>query len=159
MLKRHIVLHHTADDSEGQQYQKVWDYHNRRWYQHGIAYHYFIERSGFVIQGRRENSIGYHCGRWMMNVRSIGVCLAGDFTKEKPTDKQIETLANLLTWITERRHINWRRCVHLHWEIKPTACPGVDLRDLAELHIVEAIEKLTNDELYLPKRKKSSGKK
>jgi N-acetyl-anhydromuramyl-L-alanine amidase AmpD len=134
-VKNSIVLHHTADSSGAPQYNKVWAYHNNgaggRWPKGaGISYHFMIERDGSVLSGRPEDSIGWHAGTYYWNLRSIGICLAGDFTKESPTKEQLVSLAKLLTEVQNRWGIPDDR-IFLHREVRNTSCPGTNLRELA----------------------------
>lgn len=133
-MKDTLVLHHTDISGPDNQYDEVFSYHHRgaggKWPAgNGISYHYFIEKSGLVLQGRPEESIGYHAGNWIMNVRSIAICLAGNFTREQPTEKQVSSLTRLTTELQRKWGIPDVRIL-LHREIKQTACPGIDLRPL-----------------------------
>lgn len=133
--REYIVLHHTADPSQGPQFDKVNASHKARGFPISklgfyVGYHYFIGFEGTIKIARREDEIGAHCDAKNMNRRGIGICLAGDFTKNKPNKKQIEALAALMRDIKIRNQIPDTRVV-LHRECKPTACPGTDLRKLA----------------------------
>lgn len=128
-MKDTIVLHHTANPSAKDQLSGVINLHLHKFGQRG-AYHYFIEASGFVTQLHDESFVAYHSGKWVVNLRSIGICLAGDFTKHEPTEAQILSLTLLISEIQHRWGIPDVN-IKLHREIKQTACPGVDLRQLA----------------------------
>jgi N-acetyl-anhydromuramyl-L-alanine amidase AmpD len=39
---------------------------------------------------------GGHCRQETINEQGIGICLVGDFSKARPTEKQLETLARLV---------------------------------------------------------------
>lgn len=133
-MKYAIVLHHSGDPSADPQYQKVWDYHNSgaggKWPPgYGMQYHYFIGKDGTIKQARPEDSIGWQAGSWHWNLYSIGICCAGDFTQQSPTDPQINSLAALTKDIQDRWGMPDTK-IYLHKEVRPepTACPGTDLR-------------------------------
>lgn len=133
--REYIVLHHTADPSQGPQFDKVNASHKARGFPKSklglyVGYHYFIGYEGTIKIARREDEIGAHCDAKNMNRRGIGICLAGDFTKNQPNKRQIEALAALIRDIKIRNQIPDTR-VLLHRECKQTACPGTDLRKLA----------------------------
>lgn len=58
------------------------------------GYHYFIEVDGFTIQARADTDVGAHTLR--RNGDSIGICLAGNFDVQMPSDAQISALKALL---------------------------------------------------------------
>ena len=136
-MKDRIVIHHSAISGDAPQFDDVWDYHNRKWEGHGIAYHYFIERDGSIHQGREERSIGYHSGKWLMNVRSIGVCFAGNFIADEPTEAQLEAGTALISDIQRRRGAT----VLEHRHVKGTFCPGFSFRDEIERRQEETLVK------------------
>lgn len=125
-IKTKGVIHHSAIAHDGkEQFSRILGSHLRRWAENGIAYTWIIEEDGELKKGRGEWSIGYHAGVWVENLISIGVCLAGDFTKHDATIAQYKTLSKLIVDIMVR----WRISIHnwdLHKDIKPTACPGID---------------------------------
>jgi|3_EtaG_2_1085321.scaffolds.fasta_scaffold00403_7 N-acetyl-anhydromuramyl-L-alanine amidase AmpD len=143
-MKTKGVLHHTADTTQSPQYDKVWEYHNSgaggKWPEgFGIQYTYFIERDGMIIQGREEHETTWHAGNWLLNKQSIGICLAGDFTREDPTMAQLKSLKDLLIDIQRRRGIP-NDNIYPHREVRATRCPGTDFLRLIE-------EKLPNKTL------------
>lgn len=140
-MKDTIVLHHTANQSSKSQADSVINQHLKEFGQAG-AYHYLIESDGRPVQFHEEDFTGYHAGNYLMNVRSIGICLAGDFTRHVPTGSQIGSLVRLVTDIQTRWGIPDERIL-LHREVKGTACPGTDLR--AELFSVR--DKLMRQEI------------
>ena len=58
-----------------------------------VGYTYFIEKSGKVIQCRKDTEEGAHTKGYNMN---IGICLAGNGDVEVPTPAQVLSLKNLL---------------------------------------------------------------
>lgn len=136
-MKLFIVLHHTDDPSQAPQLGKVNESHKRRGFPmsglgYYVGYHWFVGFNGQARQTRKESESGAHCNAKMMNYLGIGICLAGDFTQDKPNSAQIDTLEELLTEIQSRWSIPEENIL-LHRECKSTSCPGVDLRALALL--------------------------
>lgn len=131
-MKNAIVLHHTANGSTRSQLAETIAYHKRKFGQAG-AYHYLIDTDATVHQLHPEDFTAYHAGNWITNLRSIGICLAGDFTKSQPTDAQVDALTKLVLNIQSRRGISE---IILHREVNPphTQCPGTDLRALVLAH-------------------------
>lgn len=125
-MKDTIVLHHSDIPGPQRQADRIRKDHLQKFGQAG-SYHYLIEPDSFIVQFRPEDSVGHHSGNWFTNIRSIGICLAGDFTKESPSHAQLQALESLLTDIQVRRGIPDSR-IFLHREIKSTACPVIDLR-------------------------------
>lgn len=131
-MKNAVVLHHSDIPFNRPQRQEIIRYHlnNPKIGQAG-AYTYLIERSpdGQVEQLHDEEFIGFHAGNYEVNKVSIGICLAGDFTQQSPTEAQIDSLFHLLQGIQQRWGIPDERIFH-HGEVRlwPTACPGIDLR-------------------------------
>ena len=92
---KYIVIHHEAPPVivQGDRFKIVDDYHKSLGWD-GIGYNWFIEKSGALKQGRKENTTGAHTiGH---NSDSIGICLAGNFDLEMPTPIQVETLKKLV---------------------------------------------------------------
>lgn len=92
------------------------------WY---IGYHCFIEKDGNKIFLKRDWELGAHT--YGHNEHGLGVCLAGNFKLEKPTRKQIRSLKKVINMWKSLYNIPDEN-VKLHWEVRPTSCPGVDLR-------------------------------
>ena len=64
-----------------------------------VGYNFIIEKDGTILQARKLGEVlAAHRG-W--NKTYGAICLAGDFTKEKPTQAQKDSLFNLYSWITE----------------------------------------------------------
>jgi N-acetyl-anhydromuramyl-L-alanine amidase AmpD len=133
MTKDMVVLHHSAIPFNRSQVIEIKRSHlNNSKIKQPIAYHYLIERvpDGQIVQCHEEEYIGHHAGNDKVNVRSIGVCVCGDFTWQLPTDEQIRSLARLLREIQLRWGIPDEN-IKLHSQVRlsPTACPAIDLRE------------------------------
>src|SRR5690606_29530555 len=66
----------------------------------GIGYHYFIRWDGTIERGRPEWAVGAHSVP--VNSESIGICMAGDFTKHEPSTAQINSLVDLIKDVQSR---------------------------------------------------------
>ena len=85
-----IICHHSATKRDTTRFEMVRDYHIQKGWQ-DIGYNWFVE-AGKSCKGRDVTWAGAHCFADNMNYRSLGICLAGDFTKEQPTNFQVEIL-------------------------------------------------------------------
>lgn len=93
---KYIIIHHECPPVivKGDRFKIVDEYHKSLGWD-GIGYNWFIEKSGELKEGRKETVTGAHTiGH---NADSIGICLAGNFDLEMPTDAQVETLKKLVT--------------------------------------------------------------
>jgi|TARA_Y100000310_G_scaffold109308_1_gene107740 hypothetical protein len=135
-----IVLHHTAIrlSKHPKQFDLVNLLHRDRWnFRSSLGlyggYQYLIEADGIVGQYRAEEERAAHTSvvGYDYNGNSIGICLAGDLRYDKPSAAQIRSLTTLLLDI-QRRHGIPSHKVYLHRELKGTACPVIDLRELIE---------------------------
>lgn len=127
----YIVLHHSATPSGGaKRFDKYHREHNG-WNE--LGYHFVIGNGtdtpdGFVEVGSRWNKQkhGAHCKtpNNYFNEHGIGICLVGDFTRTRPTRKQLASLEKLVQFLSVQCRIPEHR-VTTHGAIKPkTQCPG-----------------------------------
>lgn len=96
-----------------------------------IGYHHLVYPDGMVttelsplvkINGQWfVDMVGWHSGDWDVNCRSIGICLVGDFTDEKPPEKQLSLAATL---IAHYKDYNPDLDVQPHKAFSATECPG-----------------------------------
>ena len=112
-VKRRFVIHHTAypvtekvrklrgkagweaamrHAREAQRLHR----HIRGW--NDVGYHYLIDWEGRVLEGRPLDRLGAHVERH--NTGSVGIVLMGDFSRQKPTAKQLASLKRLLRWLS-----------------------------------------------------------
>ena len=96
-IRTHIVVHHSAvsHDKNPVQFEAINRFHQRQGWGK-IGYHYLIEKDGTLVRGREEDEIGAHTKQKMMNYRSIGICLTGNFDIEEPTYEQCVTLLEII---------------------------------------------------------------
>lgn len=158
----YIILHHSLVSREKNfaQFKAIDGFHKRKGWGK-IGYHYLIEPNGEVKKGREHHEVGAHCREKLMNYRSIGICLAGNFDIEEPTNKQKASLLKLLNELQDTYGIPDHK-VCLHRQFAPyKSCMGsripndirmyLDLEDKTPTWAGKAVEwgkdlKLTNGE-------------
>ena len=138
----HLVIHHSAFQSNTDQFDSINYWHKtRNWGTdknpvyasknlrgNFIQYTYLIERSGQIKQCRNEDEAGWHCGDREINNNSVSICLAGNFDIEYPNENQVKSLRELLTKLMEKHKIKVEDILY-HRDIKPTHCPGTNIKD------------------------------
>lgn len=128
---RYIVIHHSGT-TQGN--AKIFDYFHRRirGMENGMAYHFVIGNGtdsgdGEIEIGERwtKQLQGGHVRSDQQNEVAIGICLVGDFQKNRPTRKQIAALIELVTYLRERVGKPVPQFfLHRDINITPTTCPG-----------------------------------
>lgn len=131
---KYIVVHNSGT-REGN--ARVFDiYHRRvRHMQNGLAYHFVIgdghgSGDGQVEVGDRwkRQINGGHVASDYLNDIALGICLVGDFNRDRPTKGQAGALEELVTYLRNRvgKSQGRQAIVHAHKEInpRPTDCPG-----------------------------------
>ena len=123
-----IILHHGAgylDFNGVNQYHKgLWGFKSSLGYY--IGYTYFLERSGKIYQGRRDNEEGAHTKG--QNKKSIGICLMGNGAEKDFTVEQYNSLVDLVKRKREEYGIV-RSQVLPHSAFSATECPSEYLRN------------------------------
>jgi hypothetical protein len=132
-----IIVHHSLtprDLAIGQTEASIERNHKSRgfpisslgWH---VGYQYMIYGDGTVKQYRREDEEGAHCKEQMMNFRSVGICLIGNFDKEMPSDAQKYALQSLLRRLVATYAIPLAQIVpHRHFA-SYKSCYGRNLAD------------------------------
>lgn len=116
---KHAIIHHAAGNGTPLAIHK---YHvGLGWC--GIAYHYYITKSGDVYQGREETMQGGHTVGH--NHDSIGICFEGDFTKEFMPVAQYKAGVDLIRKI-HKDHPSIDFKPHSYYQA--TACPGFNMK-------------------------------
>lgn len=129
MSPERITVHHTESDqplgreSAIDELQATQRFHKngRGWID--IAYHYLIDGSGRIWEGRPMAVVGAHVKD--KNDGNIGVSVMGNFMKgkKKPTAAQFESLKNLTRWLSATYSIPTDR-IRGHKDQETTECPG-----------------------------------
>ena len=98
-----------------------------------IAYHFLIDAGGTVWEGRPMCYQGAHAGNSTANRGNIGICLFGDFNRQRVGAAQKQSLHTLLVVLMRKYGIPSSR-IYTHREVKrrfglpPTQCPGTHLQ-------------------------------
>ena len=90
-----------------------------------IGYHYIIDRSGTVWEGRDLRYQGAHVRE--NNEHNLGILVLGNFDKQNPSDAQLASLEKALRSFMGQHRVAQSR-VFTHQEIVQTACPGTGLQ-------------------------------
>lgn len=94
-----------------------------------IAYHYLIDASGRVWEGRPSGIQGAHAGNHAANRGNLGICLLGNFEEQRPSTAAVDALGKLMAQLQGSYSIPGTR-IFTHNEIRQryglagTACPG-----------------------------------
>jgi hypothetical protein len=135
-----ITVHHTATRLPGSSASVAADAINSYQRQHqeqegwaDIGYHFLIDPSGRIWEGRPLTYQGAHAGSPELNVGNVGVALIGDFTVQQPTAAQKQALAELLDSLCAKYRVEHSR-VYTHQEIRDTSteCPGPALQRVVD---------------------------
>ncbi|WP_437187118.1 peptidoglycan recognition protein family protein [Planctomicrobium sp. SH668] len=132
-----IVLHHSASASGS--VKQIHEEHLRRkdadgnpW--RGIGYHFVIGNGQGMGDGELQSTFrwteqqnGAHAGVQQFNEYGIGICLIGDFEKQAPTRRQVQTAQELILRLQQHFQISNDQVLR-HGELKATACPGARMQ-------------------------------
>lgn len=100
-----IIVHHEAPPQivDSARFNSVNEFHRSRGFPLSklgfyVGYHVFIEKTGALYRARNDDEIGAHTvGE---NANSLGICMAGNFNLELPTDAQRAVLkSQIKDWI------------------------------------------------------------
>jgi len=96
-----------------------------------IGYHFVVDRTGRVWEGRPLRYQGAHAGNSDLNRGNVGIVLLGDFNSQRVTREQENALRALIAFLREKYGIGPDR-IYTHQELKGTECPGRDLQGLVD---------------------------
>ena len=125
-----IVIHHSAT-SVGT-VKGMDGAHRRRGMENGLAYHFVIGNGHGIPDGQieignrwKQQLNGGHLKSELQNRTSIGICLVGNFDKTKPTNKQMDSLRDLVLFLMDRCKLDSSDIkTHQQYNIVSTRCPG-----------------------------------
>ena len=133
---RYIVVHNSGTRQGN---AKAFEYYHKRVrrMQNGLAYHFVIGNGtssgdGEIELGNRwiRQINGGHVHSDHLNNISLGICLVGDFNRQVPTRRELDSLEELIRYLRMRVGKTDRQwaIVKAHREINPprwpTDCPG-----------------------------------
>jgi len=132
-----FVIVHNSGTRQGN--ARAFDYYHRRVrrMQNGMAYHFVVGNGTSSGDGQieigdrwRRQINGGHVHSDYLNNISLGICLVGDFNRDRPTKAQLEATEELVKYLRERcGKVDGRAMgVRPHREMNPprwaTDCPG-----------------------------------
>ena len=125
-----LIIHHTGVNP-AQSFEIINEYHRQKWdfissLGYYIGYHYYIDVDGIVKQGRADTDEGAHCIGY--NLKSLGICLAGNFDQILPNEAQIKSLKKLLLELSLKYKIQFEQIVP-HRKFANKSCYGDMLED------------------------------
>jgi N-acetyl-anhydromuramyl-L-alanine amidase AmpD len=130
-----IVIHHSATRvGSAATFESS---HRARGMVNGLAYHFVIDNGsqgtedGFIETGSRwiHQLQGGHCKQDDVNETGIGICLVGDFSRDEPTEKQMQSLILLIRGLQDQFQIDADNVIG-HGDIfgEYSECPGHKFR-------------------------------
>lgn len=136
---KYVIVHHDASlagevYNAKQLYAQEANYHIKKGWGH-LGYSFRIARNGSVYQTVPYEEIGVHAGNYRYFKNSLGVCLDGDFTRQKPSVAQLNALRSFMDKLSyhapELPGVT-RKSWYAHKEVRllPTACPGTEVTQL-----------------------------
>jgi hypothetical protein len=134
-----FIIVHNSGTRQGN--ARIFDYYHRhvRRMRNGLAYHFVIGNgtssgNGEIEVGdrwRRQINGGHVHSDYLNNI-SLGICLVGDFNRDKPTRAQLDSCEELIRYLRARcgKVDGHDIPVRPHREMNPprwpTDCPGDD---------------------------------
>lgn len=160
MRIEYIVMHHSLTPRDLPLIKSVSSFNrshkarlhrtrNSLWYH--IAYHYIIWWDGEHIQTRGEHEPWRHASNRYVNEHSIGICLTGNFDREKPTEEQYIKSRKLIKKIKTKRP---SAKVVGHNKFARKSCPGknFNFKKLVEMFYKGLREKHVGDKIGIEDR-------
>ena len=118
----HITVHHSAAPATILP-SRIASYHVRAHRWPGIGYHFYIMPNGTIYHTQDMKLISWHVHR--NNSYTVGVCLAGNFTRTVPPAPQLDAAARLIAWLMQELRIPIEYVLgHKEFPKNATACPG-----------------------------------
>lgn len=137
---RRVTIHHSAmyfrdtrPRAAAAQIGKIQREHMRNRGYGDIGYHFLIDPSGRVWEGRELRYQGAHASG-DNNIGNIGICLLGNFIQrhrdgQGPTDAQVRSMEQLVVQMMQRYRFGGD-AVYCHSDFKNTACPGPRMKPI-----------------------------
>lgn len=127
---KYIIIHHSATDAgNSEQFNK--SHMQKGW--KGVGYHFIIDNGtcgkddGQVETTPRwlKQEDGAHCKAGDMNEKGIGICVVGNFSKERVTRRQMNSLVYLASTLSNYYGIP-KKNIMGHGQVPgaSTECPG-----------------------------------
>lgn len=88
----------------------------------GVSYTFAVMPSGRVYEGHSIGRRGAHTKGH--NTTARGIVLVGDYSKQRPTEAQLDAVARLLVWAHRQGLCPRATLTGGHRDVKQTECPG-----------------------------------
>jgi hypothetical protein len=129
---KYVTIHHagvvqrsTTDPAKFVKNMQGWGQREKKW--PDLAYHFLIAPDGRIFEGRSLEYEGETNTKYPLKDQ-VQVELMGDFTKQRVTPKQLESLVKLTAWICDHYNIDpILMGGHNDRAPRQTSCPGMDL--------------------------------
>ncbi|MCD8138601.1 MAG: peptidoglycan recognition protein family protein [Planctomycetaceae bacterium] len=137
---KRITIHHegsakpnndTAPTQVAATLRLIQSQHRKRMGAGDIGYHFIIDRTGVIWQGRDWNYQGAHTSG--ANSNNLGVMLLGNFEIQQPTAQQIQSLNALVASLVRKYGLNPATDIFGHSDFCNTACPGKHLKGQVQM--------------------------
>lgn len=136
----YLVVHHTASNASPatHQFDPVNTFHKNKDWGGGakapksslgfyVQYHHFIEMDGTDRQVANYNELRWHAGA--INNKALGICMAGNFDAQMPTEAQKMALRSRLLKLQAQFAVPLQKVVP-HRFFMPKTCYGKNLSDV-----------------------------
>lgn len=129
-----ITVHHegsgkgnsdTSPAAVAKTLQLIQSQHRKRMGAGDIGYHFIIDRTGVIWQGRDWKYQGAHTSG--ANSNNIGIMLLGNFEFQQPSSAQLNSLSGLTASLARKYGLS-RSDVYGHSDFCKTQCPGKNLK-------------------------------
>jgi hypothetical protein len=119
------VVNFTDTNATMQRLRQIENYHvdSLKW--GDVGYHFIIDRSGRIWEGRAIQYQGAHVKN--NNEHNIGVMVLGNFDQQYPSAAQVASLRGTLSNLRQMYRVPFDR-IYTHQELNPTKCPGSQLQ-------------------------------
>jgi len=120
-----VIIHHSAfyEGNDLDTLLEIQDVHRNQRGWADVGYHFIVGQNGLIYEGRDIHARGTHVETY--NTGSLGICLAGNFMIQNPTDVQLQSTLALINWAAERLKLTH---IASHRHFNPlTQCPGDNL--------------------------------
>lgn len=130
---RRVTIHHSAmyfrstqPRAAASQIARIQREHMRNRGYGDIGYHFLIDPSGRVWEGRKLQHQGAHASG-ANNIGNIGICVLGNFVSQRsgqgPTQAQVRSMEQLVVQLMQQYRFGGE-ALHCHSDFKNTQCPG-----------------------------------
>ncbi|CAL8105816.1 unnamed protein product [Calicophoron daubneyi] len=124
----YVFVHHTYEpeicfgDECKRSVRNIQTFHMKVRGWSDIGYTFLIGGDGIVYEGRGWGVVGAHTYRY--NKVGYGLCLIGDYRKDKPTEESLESLKQLIELGVSCGQIRTNYTLLGHRDVGNTECPG-----------------------------------